>query len=85
MGGPSLIRRMEEEIRRKHQREMEEWLFGRPMVTWRVPRDAPCNNCIQRVGSGICRSRCTYWPKLQQMAREGRLEAVRSGEDGEEQ
>jgi len=85
MGGPSLIRRMEEEIRRRHQREMEEWLFGRPAVTWRVPRDAPCNNCIQRVGSGIYRSRCTYWPKLQQMAREGRLEAIESGENGEEQ
>lgn len=43
------------------------------MAKFLVPKDAPCWNCVQKIGSSVCRTQCEYWPKLNALADAGKL------------
>jgi hypothetical protein len=44
----------------------------------KVPADSPCvlKSCIQEIGSSVCKTTCPYWPKLQELAKAGKLEVA---------
>lgn len=51
-------------------------------MTWKVPADFHCNNCIQEMGSSLCRRNpetgkpCDYLIQLREMAKAGKLEKM---------
>lgn len=62
---------------REAERCREEQARPKPRAIWRVPKDAPCNNCVQEVGSSLCKRNCDYWQTLKALASEGKLEEAR--------
>jgi len=45
-------------------------------IVWRVPIDSPCTNCMQTLGSSVCKTQCPFWPELLRMKNAGELKKV---------
>jgi hypothetical protein len=62
------------------ERERERYTIKSKKPKWKVPRDYQCNNCIQSMGSSLCKMNpdtgkpCKWWTLLKEMAERGELE-----------
>lgn len=70
-----------QQMRQMERKRTEEFLRPKSnKPTLQIPRDYHCNNCIQPIGSSMCKKNkktgkpCEYYTRLLAMAKRGELE-----------
>lgn len=61
------------EMKRAEQRSLDA-MRPEPKVVWRIPAGSPCSDCIQKPGSSVCKTQCSFWPELLRMRDAGELQ-----------